>query len=240
MVMMRLGVILLLCGVSVVGRAEEPNITRPEIPVVATDDFEFTDTRHKAWDTAKWVPLQRRSPADHDYTARFKTLYSSTGIYFLFDGTDQRLTATLENDFDNLWTEDVYEVFLWTNEDHPIYLEYEISPLGKELPILVPNFDDKFFGWRPWKYEGERRIRKRVTVQGLAESGAAIKGWSAEVFIPWDLLRPLTNVPAKPGMKWRANVYRIDYDGDGTTQWNWTTVGPSFHEYQKYGTLSFK
>ena len=44
--------------------------------------------------------------------------------------------------FDQLF--DVFEVFLWTDEKQPIYFEYEISPLGYELPILVPNFGGKF------------------------------------------------------------------------------------------------
>ena len=40
----------------------------------------------------------------------------------------------------DLWNEDVFEVFLWTDERYPVYLEYEISPLNHELPILDPEF----------------------------------------------------------------------------------------------------
>ena len=55
----------------------------------------------------------------------------------------------------------MFEVFLWPDERDPIYFEYEISPLGRELPILVPNLDGKFLGWRPWHYEGEPARRAR-------------------------------------------------------------------------------
>mgnify|MGYP006176879765 CR=1 FL=1 len=73
---------------------------------------------------------------------------------------------------------DVFEVFLWTDERHPIYFEYEISPLNRELPILIPNFGGQFLGWRPWHYEKDRKTRKATAVTGgPKQSGAAIQGW---------------------------------------------------------------
>ena len=216
--------------------------SNPRVTVRATHDFELTGAGSaKAWTSTEWIDLNKRVNASHTYTTRFKTLYSETGIYFLFDGTDSRLTATMDNDFENLWTEDVFEVFLWTDESHPVYFEYEISPLNKELPILIPNFGGQFMGWRPWRYEGDRKTRTKINIKGgPAKSGAQIEGWSAEFFIPYVLLNPLKNVPPKPGTKWRANMYRVDYDGEGMTQWDWSRVGPSFHEYQKFGTLVFE
>ena len=84
------------------------------------------------------------------------------------DATDKKITATFKEDFQNLWTEDVFEVFLWTDERDPVYFEYEISPLGYELPIVVPNLEGKFLGWRPWHYEGTRKIRKATSAIGGA------------------------------------------------------------------------
>jgi hypothetical protein len=157
------------------------------------------------------------------------------------EGTDQVLTASLEDDFEDLWNEDVFEVFLWTDERFPIYFEYEISPLDRELPILVPNFDGKFFGWRPWHYDGDRKTKKGVSIVGGPQrAGAPIRGWRAEVFFPYDLLKPLPNVPPGPGTRWRANFYRVDYDGGQSTSWDWARVGPSFHEFTKFGTLLFE
>lgn len=212
------------------------------LQVPQTEDFEVTgDGSASAWNKAKWEPLHKRMPDHHSYEARFKVLYSKTGLYVLLDGTDQKLTATFQEDFANLWTEDVFEVFLWTDERHPIYFEYEISPLNRELPILVPNLGDRFYGWLPWHYEGNRKTRKATTtVGGPQKSGAEITGWKAEVFIPFELLIPLQNVPPKPGTRWRANFYRMDHDGGKTTGWDWARVGPSFHEYQKFGTLVFE
>ncbi|WP_372897444.1 carbohydrate-binding family 9-like protein, partial [Stieleria sp.] len=177
----------------------------------------------------------------HDYTSRIKMLYSATGVYVLFDGSDQTLTATMNEDFMDLWNEDVYECFFWPHEENPVYFEYEISPLGFELPLLIPNLDGRFLGWRPWHYEGDRKIQKAVSASGgKNESMATVTGWRAEVFIPYALLKPLRNLPPEAGTRWRANFYRVDYDGQKTTQWDWARVGESFHEFKKFGTLVFQ
>ena len=214
---------------------------RPTLTVKSTPDFEVTGTgEHASWGRAEWTPLRRRTGGAHPYETRFKVLYSATGLYVLMDGTDRKLTATMKEDFMDLWHEDVYEVFLWTDERHPIYFEYEISPLNRELPILVPNFGGRFLGWRPWHYEKERLVRKATSVTGGAkESGAAIQGWRAEFFIPYALLNPLQNVPPKAGTRWRANFYRMDHDDGKRTQWEWAAVGTTFHEFEKFGELLF-
>ena len=215
---------------------------RPRLTVRPVEDFEVNGSGdHAAWKNVEWTALRRRQSDGHPYDTRFKTAYSKTGIYFLMDGTDRKLTASMAEDFMDLWNEDVYEVFLWTDERYPVYFEYEISPLNRELPILIPNFGGQFLGWRPWHYEKERATRKATTVTGGAKTtGAAIQGWRAEFFIPYVLLRPLQNVPPKPGTKWRANFYRMDYDNGTRTQWDWARVGNSFHEYEKFGELVFQ
>ena len=215
---------------------------RPVLNVPSCEDFEINGRGDsEAWQKTNWVSLNRRGNGKLEYVSRFKMLYSPTGVYVLFDGTDRVLTATMKEDFLDLWNEDVFECFFWTSEEHPVYFEYEISPLGYELPILVPNLDGTFLGWRPWHYEGKRKIKKQVSaVGGKNESMAKVDSWRAEVFIPYDLLRPLTNVPPKPGTRWRANFYRVDYDNQQSTGWDWSRVGPSFHDIKNFGTLVFQ
>lgn len=213
----------------------------PTLHVSPCDDFEVTgDGSAEAWKKAGWTSLSRRPESAADYSARFKMLHSPKGVYVLFDGSDGKLTASKTADYDELWKEDVFECFFWTDEKHPVYFEYEISPLGYELPILVPNLDRKFRGWRPWQYEGERKVKKAVHIEGGNQKpGGKISGWSAEVFIPYELLTPLTNVPPKRGAQWRANFYRCDYDDGKQSSWDWARVGNSFHDYEKFGTLIF-
>lgn len=215
--------------------------TESTIHISSCADFKVTGRGDaSAWSQVAWVPLTCRPGGSLEYRSQFKMLYSTTGIYVLFEGEDKKLTATMREDFLDLWNEDVFECFFWTDEAHTLYFEYEISPLGFELPILIPNLNGKFLGWRPWHYEGDRRTTKAVTmIGGPQESGAAISGWRAEVFFPYDLFRPLGNVPPKPGTRWRANFYRVDYDADQPTSWEWARVGSSFHDFRNFGTLVF-
>jgi predicted TIM-barrel fold metal-dependent hydrolase len=213
-----------------------------ELRVPRTADFEVTgDGANAAWSRAEWEPLSKREAGAPAHSTRVKLLHSDKGVYVLMDAADAKLTATLTEDFAPLWTEDVFEVFLWPDDRDPIYFEYEISPLGRELPILVPNLGDKFLGWRPWMYDGSRKVRKATSaVGGELKPGATVSGWKAEFFIPYQLLAPLQNVPPKSGGRWRANFYRMDYDGGRKSSWDWARVGPSFHEFRKFGTLVFE
>jgi hypothetical protein len=222
-------------------KSDAPAPAKRELRVKPTGDFEVTgDGSAEAWKKAAWEPLHKRA-GPHPYETKVKTLYSKKGLYVLMEATDKALTSTYQNDFDTLWMEDVFEVFLWTDERDPVYFEYEISPLNRELPIIVPNLGDKFMGWRPWMYDGGRKVKKATSaIGGEVKSGAAVAGWRAEVFIPYELLKPLRNVPPTPGTRWRANFYRMDYDGKQQTSWDWARVGPSFHEFQKFGTLVFE
>jgi len=207
------------------------------------NDFEVTgDGSSAEWDKTNWVELKQQGPNESPYTTRAKVLYSATGIYFLYDCVDKKLNATLLGDNLNLFNEDVVEFFLWTDEAYPIYFEYEISPLGYELPILVPNINGRAQGWLPWGYANKQTRRATTVRGGPKESGADIEGWMAEVFVPYRLLAPLSNVPPISGTKWRANIYRIDYDHDnnGRTLFAWQKVERSFHEYEKYGTFLFE
>ncbi|MBI3837223.1 MAG: carbohydrate-binding family 9-like protein [Planctomycetia bacterium] len=224
--------------------AGEPSV-EPEkkvLRVKQTGDFALTgDGSAAAWNNIPWEPLAKRSKDGHPYDARVKMLYSTSGLYVLMNGSDRKLTATMQEDFLDLWNEDVFEFFFWPDERQSIYFEYEISPLGRELPILIPNIHGRFLGWRPWHYEGDRMTRRATTIAGgEKKSGARITAWTAEVFVPYKLLEPLGNRTPKPGTRWRANFYRVDYDDGRTTGWDWSRVGPSFHEYQKFGTLVFE
>lgn len=218
--------------------ASDSNILK----VKKTEDFSITgDGKAANWSKTDWLPITiQESSGEVTQGTRVKVLYSEQGLYFLFLCEDRKITATIKEDFGALYKEDVAEVFIWPNESVPIYFEYEISPLNYELPILVPNMNDRFYGWKPWHYEGTRKIQHATSAQGgKKQSNASVNSWMAEFFIPYKLLQPIVNAAPKQGDRWRANMYRIDYDKDYTT-WSWQKTSGSFHEYKKYGTLVFE
>ncbi|HEY8432171.1 MAG TPA: carbohydrate-binding family 9-like protein, partial [Sandaracinaceae bacterium] len=213
--------------------AMQEHAARPELAVPRVEDFAVTGRGdNPAWQAVPWTPLNARNNVTDAPATRIKVAYSSTGIYVFMDAADRKLTATYEEDFSDLWKEDVFEVFLWPDERDPLYFEYEISPLGRELPILIPNLEGRFLGWRPWHYSGDRRVRHETSIVGGPKtSGATIEGWRAEIKIPFALLEPLRNVPPQTGTRWRANFYRVDHDDGRAIQWDWARVSRSFHDF---------
>lgn len=210
-----------------------------------TDDFTLTgDGSAENWLNTDWIELEQRSNRRNGtgLQTRLKVLYSSTGLYFLFDCDDEVLNATMDSHFMELWREDVVEVFLWPDENKPVYFEYEISPLNYELPILVSNDEGNQSHWIPFEYsyKDERKTRHMTTVEGGSkESGSSITKWTAEFFIPFELLRPLENIFPESGMTWKANFYRIDYD-HGSAHWSWQPYDNNFHDYRNFGTIRFE
>ncbi len=212
-----------------------------ETTVARVADFEVTGAGDApAWQRAEWLPLTRVN-GGAPYATRAKLLYSDTGIYALVNSADARLTNTLAADNTDLFKEDVVEVFLWPDETQPLYFEYELSPLDYELPLLIPNHEGRFVGWLPGWYQGERRCRHATRVHGGPKAaGAAVSGWTAEMFMPYALLPFSARNPPRPGMRWRANIYRIDYDAGTPTQWAWApATGDDFHAYREFGALIF-
>jgi hypothetical protein len=206
------------------------------LKITPTADFELTaDTAHTVWKQAAWTRLSRRGNEGVQYETKVKLLYSEKGIYALFWCEDRKITATLTSLHADIYREDVVEIFFWTDEKYPLYFEYELSPLNTELVLLVPNFNGKFLGWIPWHYQGDRLTQHKVSI---IKTGQTVQGWVAGFFIPFTLLEPLNHVPPKKGMKWRVNMYRIDYD-QGSTGWWWQPVKTNFHDIERFGTLLF-
>ena len=227
-----LNILFVLISLSQIGNAQTDTLT-----VLHSEDFRLTGQgTYHGWENTEWISLPIREGGTLYYETKAKTLYSSTGIYFLFYCSDQHITATLDDDFDDLYNEDVVEVFLHTDESFPFYFEYELSPKNVELPIFVPNIDGDFFGWRPWHYEGERKTRRKTHI--LMKDGE-VQGWMAEFFIPFALLKPMAKVPPVSGTIWRGNLYRIDYD-EGVTHWTWQPIRTNFHDYERFGWFQFK
>ena len=208
------------------------------LKVKRTEDFGIKgDGSAVSWNSSEWLELPGSTVVGIPYQTQVKMLYSDSGIYCLYRCEDNKITATIKEDFLDLWHEDVVEAFFWTDESVPIYFEYELSPLNYELPLLVPNLKEKFLGWRPWHYEGSRRVRHATHIN---KKGNDITSWTAEFFIPYSLLTPLNNVPPQKGSRWRANFYRIDYD-NGESSWEWQKVRKeNFHDYELFGQLLFE
>ena len=151
-----------------------------------------------------------------------------------------RINARMRNDGDPLYLEDVVEVFLWPGGDPAVYLEYEVSPLGRGLCLLCCQRDGRTSRWRPWGTAAADAPSCTVTVQGGPQQPlAAIRSWNAELRIPFAALNGVAASPA-PGTQWRVNCYRIDHD-DGTPRHLAWAPPPmiDFHHLDSFGTITF-
>jgi hypothetical protein len=234
------GIIICTCALNSGSLVANP--LHDSVTVKKCSDFKITgDGQADTWSSTEWINLLQQDPGNLSYRTEVKVLYSETGIYFLFKCADKKLTTSMKADNLNLWEGDVVEVFLWTDENFPVYFEYELSPLNFELPIMVPNNKGKFLGWLPWHYEGDRKTQHATSVTGgKLEDGSPVTAWFAEFFIPYKLLAPLGNVPPVKGTRWRANMYRIDYDNGSEMAFAWQETSKTFHEYNKFGIFIFE
>lgn len=221
--------------------AQQLSGTADPLTVKRCADFEITGKgENEAWQQTSWVSLTQLDEGRKDKT-KFKILYSEKGVYVLFHGEDEKVTSSFTADFEHLFTADVFEVFFHPDPATPLYFEYEISPLNKELVLLIPNLKHGFYGWTPWHYTGERKVKKNVYLEGgPMQPGAAIRSWSAELFFPYTLLNPLNNIPPVSGTVWHANFCRLDYDSGKMIKWSWSPIKRSFHEYKKFRSVRFE
>lgn len=214
----------------------------PAIIIRQTEDFNISGDGSAAnWEKTSWITLPSLDTSgEKNYETKIKLLYSATGIYCLYYCEDKKLTASMQQDFMDLWNEDVIEVFFQPDEQNPAYLEYELSPLNYELPLIVFNEKGNLNRWIPFHYEAARKPKHAVKVQGGAQKKyATVKSWTAEVFIPYTLMKPVLSTIPVSGSKWKGNLYRIDYDRKESL-WAWSKNSGDFHDYTTFGDFYFE
>lgn len=212
-----------------------------ELLIRKTTDFEISGNGSaKNWASAQWIAIPLRTATGVVYETKVKLLYSGSGMYFLFSCQDKKLSNTMQSDFLDLWNEDVIEIFLQPDATRPAYFEYELSPLNYELPIIIFNEKGKLNSWIPFHYEDDRKTKHATSVTGgERKTNAMVSGWTTEVFVPYQLLKPILNTLPSSGTEWKGNLYRIDYD-KGETLWSWQLNSGNFHEYNKFGSFRFE
>src|SRR5438552_7323516 len=139
------------------------------IPLLVTKcpDFDLTGKGdNNEWAKTQWNYLTKLDEGGKIYTTKFKILYSAKGVYVLFNGDDDKISTQYDKDFDDLFKGDVFEVFFHTDPHTPVYFEYEINQLNKEVVLLIPKINGNAHGWIPWQYEKERTVKKMINVVG--------------------------------------------------------------------------
>ena len=214
------------------------------MPVERCDDFEITGNgSSRSWNTAEWNFLTKIDRGGRDYETKFKVLASTSGIYVLFYGEDDKITTEDYRDMDKIWNGDVFEVFFHPNPKETVYYEYEVNQFEKQLVLTISNSDGGL-AWIPFNEYGKEQygIKNKVEISGgVKKLNGKIESWSAEVFLSYRSLGLLPNVPPKSGTVWNANFCRLDHDTGNMVKWSWTpTIESSLHELVKFRSIIFR
>lgn len=162
-------------------------------------------------------------------------LYDDEYLYFAFRCADDNIWATMTRRDDHLWTEEVVEVFLQADPDHPSYIELEVNPLGTMIDIFLLDIR------KPLKYESwnSHRLRWAVHVEGTVDGEPGDREWVCEIALPLEDIVTAPHLPPRPGDRWRLNLYRVEArPAKAGLAWS-PTLRRDFHVPDRFGEIVF-
>ena len=237
-------------------RAEIPSLDVPFTKAAPVIDGDISDDcwRDAAVITRLRPALGAAGAADTDLQETVaRVLWTSDFLFVAFDCVDDEVytTGTMRHD-DDIYKEDVVEIFIDGVGDGRQYIEVQIAPDGTnldlmyvytsaitnapdgrvEMPILLKDRWD----FREWEMAG------LVTAARKTE-----RGWSAEAALPAkDIVRRLGETGFKPGMELRVQFARYDWVpiGEGSIErriiqqtWNPVILGNPHNAPGLFGVL---
>lgn len=185
------------------------------------------DLGKPAWKNAAPVYIECQTQnyaAMPELATEVRALWSDRFLYLSYASPYTKLTQFLPADVTRermgLWERDVVEAFIGADPDHiNYYKEFQSAPTGEKLDLTL-ELPKKDFEW-------SSGFEVAVKVDG--------KVWRAEWRIP---LTALSSTAPKPGVNWRINLLRCDYEHKAILAWSPTMSG-TFHVPEKFGVLEF-
>ena len=161
-------------------------------------------------------PVQPGITGEADFSGNWRSVYDTTGIYFLVEIADD----TLINDSDNWYEDDGVEIYLDARNDKASTYD------GDDHQIVI-------------EYDGEAIYDTKGTLGTGATSAIAVNdsGYVVEAYIPWSAL----GIEPSVGYFLGFDVHGIDDDAgaggnDGKLAW-FTTLDESFNNPSLFGTI---
>ncbi|QDU56657.1 amidohydrolase family protein [Aeoliella mucimassa] len=191
------------------------------------DDFELDGhLNDQAWDD---VPIERLEytlknvSVRTDLSTSVRALWSDNYLYLGYEAPYSKLTTAetpANEERHGLWNDDVVELFLAPDPEHPeIYQEYEWAPNGEQLDLSVSPSEKRL--------EWSSDMESRVTVDEEAHI------FRVEARIP---IASITSDPPSVGTRWRANLYRNDVANGVFLAWH-PTLQSTAHVPERFGWL---
>jgi cellulose/xylan binding protein with CBM9 domain len=173
------------------------------------------------------------SPVPHTVA---KLLWDGASLFVGWTCVDRRVESTYRRHDDELWNQDVVEVFLDPGGHGRGYYELQVSPASVVFDSYLPRYRANQNDW-------SSGMEATARVDGTLNAGEDDdRGWSAEMRIPLAGLQGGPHAPPVAGDEWRANLFRLDLApgvrGARGAAWS-PPIRPDFHRTQRFGTIRF-
>ena len=217
-----------------------PVLQAPKTATPPTIDGKLDDEVWKAArPTRRFVNTLHGTLAEPKATAR--VAWDEANLYVAFEVADDFLVSDFTEHDQHLWKKDAVEIMLDPDGDGRNYFEIQVSPRGV---VFDTRYDTRRqprpFGHVDWNSQA----KAAVAVDGKVGDGAADKGYTVEIAIPWTAFQvgePPAERP-RPNLAWRINFYVMDSRRDGGQRavgWSPPRVG-DFHVPARFGRVVFR
>lgn len=211
----------------------------------------------EAWENAPWsadfVDIEGNLKPNPRHRTRMKMLWDKQGLYIAAELEEPHVWATLKNHDSVIFHDPDFEVFIDPDGDNHLYGELELNALNTTWDLLLPKpYKDGGMALNGWEIIG---LKSAVQIQGTLNNPADTdKGWTVEIFWPWEGLKELTrqSIPPRDGDQWRINFSRVEWDikiengkyikipGKPEYNWVWSPQGViDMHRPERWGYLQF-
>ncbi|MFC1692439.1 carbohydrate-binding family 9-like protein [Candidatus Latescibacterota bacterium] len=200
------------------------------------------------WKRAKEAPMKDvNTGKDVPSKTTVRLLWDDDFFYVGFYGEDNDAWTTLMNRDDNLWEEEVFEIFIDPENKGHTYYEININPADNIVDLFVTNGGESrrgiFTSMKGWNF---KEIKHGVFVEGDGiREGTRDRFWTAEIAIPFDELWIAPFTPPEDGDMWRMNFFRIERGKSDDPGDDWRasfspTMGLGFHIPWRFGKIYFR
>lgn len=139
--------------------------------------------------------------------------WDDENLYIAARVVDSDVWSDFTRHDDPLWEQEVFEVFVFADDDDRDYLELQLSPRGV-------TFDARFSRHRQADRDFTSEFVTAAKVDGtLDDRDDRDVGWTAELAIPWAEICAETSAscPPRAGMSMRINAFRFERPAAGGT-----------------------
>jgi len=193
----------------------------------------------RAWVQAEPVSLLTADSGERTRQATMvRLLWDDAFLYVGFECQDEDIWGVTEERDQDIYEQEVVEVFVDAACCGTAYVEIEVSPLNAVLDLFMLCRDGRRRGLRDWDSAG---LCTAVAVDGDPwQRGTADRSWTVEIALPMVDLEMAPHLPPQPGDQWRINLYRIDRSPSGDEYSAWSAPGLiDFHTPARFGVLLF-